>query len=140
MARLGFASRAALLTVVVAMLWLAFFVAQPTLGSHPTSKQALDLAAAVCWLGSMTALGSTSIGVDANRVPQVALVRMLLAIFARMIPPLATITLAAVQKWPLVDGGLGGYMIAFYLLTLALDTAFALPAVMTAAGSKVETS
>lgn len=138
LARLGFASRAALLTLLVASVWIALHFARAKFGGEPNSALALDLAAAVCWFGSFTALAATSLGAQASSAPQLALARMLLATFARLVPPMAAITLAVARDWPIVDGGFAAYLVVFYLLTLAFDTAFALPSTLAAGRSQVE--
>lgn len=139
LARLGFASRAGLLTLLIALLWTGFYFLPPATEAG-IARQALHLAALVCWFGSMSALAGMSLPLAANKNPHLALARVLVATFARMIPPLAALTLAAAQQWRVVEGGFGGYLIAFYLVTLALDTIFALPALPASGRSQVEAS
>ncbi|MBX3412631.1 MAG: hypothetical protein KF708_08085 [Pirellulales bacterium] len=139
LARLGFASRAGLLTLLIALLGAVFFFLPPA--SHePLARQALVLSALVCWFGSMTALACTSLPVGSDLNPHLVLVRVLVATFARLIPPLAALTLAAAQHWRVAEHGFGGYLIAFYLVTLAIDTVFALPALLASGRSPVEAS
>ena len=139
LARLGFASRAGLLTLLIAILWTGFYFLPPSAESA-LARQALNLAALVCWFGSMSALVGLSLPLATDKNPQLVLAKLLVATFARMIPPLAALTLAAAQQWRVVEGGFGGYLIAFYLVTLALDTVFALPALPVSGRSQVEAS
>lgn len=139
LARLGFVSRAGLLTLLIGLLGSVLFFVPPA--SHePLARQALTLSALVCWFGSMTALACTSLRLENDSNPQLALVRVLVATFARMIPPLAALTLAAAQDWRIADHGFGGYLIAFYLVALSVDTVFALPALLASGRRTVEAS
>ena len=84
---------------------------------------AAAIAAGLCLVGAGVALAAAIVLRASNR----ALVGMLIGLVARMFIPLGTGVGLHFYSQPLAEAGLLVYLLVFYPVTLALETALALP-------------
>ena len=83
---------------------------------------AAGVAAAACWLGAAVALGAATLLARRGH----GLTGLLAGMGLRMGVPLALALVLFLRGGPLVQGGLLYYFLAFYPLTLAVETALSL--------------
>jgi hypothetical protein len=88
-----------------------------------TGLAAAAVAAGFCWLGAGLALVAYRLPGD----PKLAYVRLLAGMFPRMGIPLAAALVFRIRGGVLAEAGLLIYLVVFFLVTLALDTALGLP-------------
>ena len=108
-----------LISVVAAWVLGSSFVIQR---SGTDGVMAVSLAAAICFTSSVTALIVTGL----TRNPSHSLHGPLFAILLRMAPPFAFIAVLRVVGGVLVEAGVCGWIVVFYLLTLSIETALSL--------------
>jgi len=81
------------------------------------------VAAGLCWLGAGLALVAYRLPGD----PKLAFVRLLAGMFPRMGIPLVAALVFRIRGGVLAESGLLIYLVLFFVVTLALDTAMGLP-------------
>ena len=129
----GTSPRLASAGALVRCLWLlaAVAVAYPIVGYVAADRfgdmgwWAAAVAAGICWLGAAIALILTAL----LRGPQGALYAMLVGMMFRMGLPLVAGVVLTRQGGDLASGGVFGCLLAFYLVTLVVETALVLPLV-----------
>lgn len=113
-------SQIALALAVVAMGAAVGAIAWWVAGSSGVA--AAGLAGVTCWLGAAGALETATLLARRGH----GLAGLLAGMAIRMGVPLAMALILFVRGGPLVEGGLLYYFLAFYPLTLAIETAFSL--------------
>jgi hypothetical protein len=119
--QLGLLAQAVALCALLALLWcLLAPLAYGLSGANGLWAAAVGAAATLS--GGLVALALISL----CQGPQAALASMLLGMMARMVLPLAIgVALTLKVTW-LADAGMIFYLLVFYLVTLALETAITL--------------
>jgi hypothetical protein len=116
---LGFAGRAAVLTLAVLGAWIVVAPLANWFADWP-GLWASALAAGCCWLPGLLAL------FVARRLAGQPLIAMLVAMGLRMALPLMVGLAVALRGGTLVEAGFLRYLVLFYLLTLAVETVLVL--------------
>lgn len=91
-------------------------------GSGPVGLQAAAIAAAICWLGAAGALASAYFFRDSQQ----AAASLTLGMVFRMGLPLGCVLWLLSQGGPLVDAGIVGMIVVYYLVALVVETALSL--------------
>lgn len=116
--RLGFASRAALLAAVTAVVWAISALVGFKVTGH-SGLLAATLAGIVCLVSSELAL----VAVALFRDPKMALHAVLIGMLIRMGLPLLVGGFLQLNNETLASAGLLYYVLIFYLATLLVETA-----------------
>ena len=118
------ATRAAVLAVVM-VLFYALVAPMALCVGGPSALPASAAAGGICLLGAAIALAVGHV----QRSPQAVLYGMLLGMAARMVIPLVCGLIIHLQGGPLTEAGFLYYLLVFYPVTLAVETALSLPQV-----------
>jgi hypothetical protein len=119
---LGLTTRSALLGLTVAAL-LVVVLPLAWLVTGPAGLLAAPVAAGICLLGAVLALIVSHL----LREPRVALYGMLFAMLFRMGIPLTFAVTVHLRGGALAEAGVLYYLLVFYPVTLAVETALSLP-------------
>jgi hypothetical protein len=118
LANLGFLARLSLLSAILVLAWI--LVAPFAYELRGTDAlEASGVAAGVCWIGAVAALALASF------FPAGSLPAMGVAMLVRMLLPLALGVTLHLQVPRLATDGMIFYLLAFYLVALAAETALA---------------
>jgi hypothetical protein len=123
--KLGFFARLSLLSALLALAWVLVSPFAYELGG-PDALFASGVAAGVCWIGAAAALALASF------FPAGSLPAMGVAMLVRMLLPLALGVTLHLQVPQLARDGMIFYLLVFYLVALATETALAVAQISSA--------
>lgn len=113
----GLGSACAALSAAVVVVWLIDSVATTHFSGRSTWEVSA-VAAGICWTGAMVSL----VLLHVLRIRGAPMAGALLGMLVRMTIPLIIVAVATMQGGELAEAGLAGQLVAFYLITLAIET------------------